>query len=92
MMRQAVPLLRSEAPIVGTGIEQRMAYDSRTQLQAEGEGVVEFVDASVIRIKYDRTEDEEFVSFDSAVKEYKLPKFRKTNQTTCAPSVRLVTV
>ena len=82
MMRQAVPLLRSEAPIVGTGIEQRMAYDSRTQLQAEGEGVVEFVDASVIRIKYDRTEDEEFVSFDSAVKEYKLPKFRKTNQST----------
>ena len=82
MMRQAVPLLRSEAPIVGTGIEQRMAYDSRTQLQAEGEGVVEFVDASVIRIRYDRTEDEEFVSFDSAVKEYKLPKFRKTNQST----------
>ena len=67
---------------MGTGIEQRMAYDSRTQLQAEGEGVVEFVDASVIRIKYDRTEDEEFVSFDSAVKEYKLPKFRKTNQST----------
>ena len=82
MMRQAVPLLRSEAPIVGTGIEQRMAYDSRTQLQAEGDGVVEFVDASVIRIRYDRTEDEEFVSFDSAVKEYKLPKFRKTNQST----------
>ena len=80
MMRQAVPLLRSEAPIVGTGIEQRMA--SRTQLQAEGDGVVEFVDASVIRIRYDRTEDEEFVSFDSAVKEYKLPKFRKTNQST----------
>ena len=82
MMRQAVPLLRSDAPIVGTGIEQRMAYDSRTQLQAEGDGVVEFVDASVIRIRYDRTEDEEFVSFDSAVKEYKLPKFRKTNQST----------
>ena len=82
MMRQAVPLLRSEAPIVGTGIEAQLAYDSRTQIQAEGAGVIEYVDASVIRIRYDRTEDEEFVSFDSPVKEYKLPKFRKTNQST----------
>ncbi len=82
MMRQAVPLLRSEAPIVGTGIEAQLAYDSRTQIQAEGAGVIEYVDANVIRIKYDRTEEEEFVSFDSAVKEYKLPKFRKTNQST----------
>ena len=82
MMRQAVPLLRSEAPIVGTGIEAQLAYDSRTQIQAEGAGVIEYVDADVIRIKYDRTEDEEFVSFESAVKEYKLPKFRKTNQST----------
>ncbi|MBR1883003.1 MAG: DNA-directed RNA polymerase subunit beta [Muribaculaceae bacterium] len=82
MMRQAVPLLRSEAPIVGTGIEERLAYDSRTQIQAEGSGVVEYVDADVIRIRYDRTEDEEFVSFDSPVKEYVLPKFRKTNQST----------
>ncbi len=82
MMRQAVPLLRSEAPIVGTGIEQRLAYDSRTQIQAEGEGVVEYVDADVIRIRYDQTEDEAFVSFDEPVVEYHLPKFRKTNQNT----------
>jgi DNA-directed RNA polymerase subunit beta len=82
MMRQAVPLLRSEAPIVGTGIEQRLAYDSRTQIQAEGAGVVEFVDADVIRIRYDRTEEEQFVSFDEPVVEYHLPKFRKTNQST----------
>ena len=82
MMRQAVPLLRTEAPIVGTGIESQLAYDSRTQIQAEGAGVIEYVDASVIRIRYDRTEDEEFVSFESPVKEYKLPKFRKTNQST----------
>ncbi len=82
MMRQAVPLLRSEAPIVGTGIEGQLIKDSRTQIMAEGSGVVEFVDATVIRIKYDRTEDEEFVSFESAVKEYKLPKFRRTNQST----------
>ena len=82
MMRQAVPLLRSEAPIVGTGIEAQLIRDSRTQIMAEGSGVVEFVDARVIRIRYDRTADEEFVSFDSAVKEYKLPKFRRTNQST----------
>ena len=82
MMRQAVPLLRSEAPIVGTGIEEQLAYDSRTQIQAEGPGVVEYVDADIIRIRYDRTEDEEFVSFEDAVKVYKLPKFRKTNQST----------
>ncbi len=82
MMRQAVPLLRSEAPIVGTGIEEQLAYDSRSQIQAEGAGLIEYVDADVIRIRYDRTEDEEFVSFDSAVKEYRLPKFRKTNQST----------
>ena len=80
MMRQAVPLLRSEAPIVGTGIEAQLAYDSRTQIQAEGAGVVEYVDADVIRVRYDRTADEEFVSFEDAVKEYRLPKFRKTNQ------------
>ena len=82
MMRQAVPLLRNEAPIVGTGIEERLAYDSRTQIQAEGPGVVEYVDADVIRIRYDRSEDEQFVSFDEPVKEYHLPKFRKTNQST----------
>lgn len=82
MMRQAVPLLRPEAPIVGTGIEGRMIRDSRTQVMAEGDGVVEFVDASVIRINYDRTEDEDFVSFVDSVKEYKLPKFFRTNQDT----------
>ena len=82
MMRQAVPLLRSEAPIVGTGLEGQLIRDSRTQIMAEGEGVIEFVDATVIRIRYDRTEDEEFVAFEDAVKEYRLPKFRKTNQST----------
>ncbi|MDE6276516.1 MAG: DNA-directed RNA polymerase subunit beta [Muribaculaceae bacterium] len=82
MMRQAVPLMRSEAPIVGTGIEAQLARDSRTQIAAEGDGVIEFVDATVIRIRYDRTEEEEFVAFEPAVKEYRLPKFRKTNQST----------
>ena len=80
MMRQAVPLIRSEAPIVGTGIEKQVCIDSRTMVTAEGDGVVEYVDATTIRIKYDRTADEEFVSFDSATKEYEIPKFRRTNQ------------
>ena len=80
MMRQAVPLLRTEAPIVGTGIEKQVCEDSRTMITAEGNGVVEYVDATTIRILYDRTEEEEFVSFEPAVKEYKLPKFRRTNQ------------
>ena len=82
MMRQAVPLLRSEAPIVGTGIEGQLIRDSRTQIMAEGDGVVEYVDATLIKIKYDRTEDEEFVAFEPSVKEYKIPKFRRTNQST----------
>ena len=82
MMRQAVPLVRPEAPIVGTGIEGQLIEDSRTQLVAEGAGTVTYVDADCIRICYDRTEEEEFVSFDSADKEYKLPKFQKTNQNT----------
>lgn len=82
MMRQAVPLLRSEAPIVGTGIEGQLIKDSRTQITAEGSGVIEYVDARVIRINYDRTDDEEFVEFESSVKEYKIPKFRRTNQGT----------
>jgi len=92
MMRQAVPLLRCEAPIVGTGIEGQLIRDSRTQVTAEGEGIVEYVDANCIKIRYDRSEDEEFVSFDSAVKEYKLPKFQKTNQNTTIdlrPTVRV---
>ncbi len=82
MMRQAVPLLRPEAPIVGTGIERQLIADSRTQIMAEGDGVVEFVDASVIRIRYDRSEEEAFVNFEDSVKEYPLPKFLKTNQDT----------
>ena len=80
MMRQAVPLMRTEAPIVGTGIERQLCEDSRTMITAEGNGVVEYVDATTIRILYDRTEDEEFVSFEPALKEYRIPKFRRTNQ------------
>ena len=80
MMRQAVPLIHSEAPIVGTGIEKQVCEDSRTMITAEGDGVIEFVDATTIRILYDRTEDEEFVSFEPAEKVYDIPKFRRTNQ------------
>ena len=82
MMRQAVPLLRPEAPIVGTGIEKQMIHDSRTQVMAEGNGTVEFVDAKTIVIKYDRTEAEEFVNFVGSTKTYNLPKFQRTNQDT----------
>ena len=82
MMRQAVPLIRSEAPIVGTGLEGQLIRDSRTQLMAEGDGTVEFVDATAIRINYDRTEEESFVSFDDSIKAYRIPKFQKTNQST----------
>ena len=80
MMRQAVPLIRSEAPIVGTGIERQVCENSRTMITAEGTGVIEYVDAERIIVAYDRTEDEEFVSFESNVKEYLIPKFRRTNQ------------
>ena len=80
MMRQAVPLLRTEAPIVGTGIERQVCENSRTQITAEGDGTIEYVDATTIRILYDRTEDEDFVSFEPALKEYDIPKFRRTNQ------------
>lgn len=82
MMRQAVPLLRPEAPIVGTGIEKQMIHDSRTQIMAEGNGTIEFVDAKTIVIKYDRTEAEEFVNFVGSTKTYNLPKFQRTNQDT----------
>ncbi|WP_223033845.1 DNA-directed RNA polymerase subunit beta [Hanstruepera marina] len=82
MMRQAVPLLRPQAPIVGTGLERQVASDSRVLINAEGSGVVEYVDANEIVIKYDRTEDEAKVSFDSDTKTYPLVKFRKTNQGT----------
>ena len=80
MMRQAVPLLHNEAPIVGTGIEKQVCEDSRTMITAEGEGVIDYVDATTIRVLYDRTDDEEFVSFEPALKEYRIPKFRRTNQ------------
>lgn len=80
MMRQAVPLLHNDAPIVGTGLEKQVCKDSRTMITAEGDGVIEYVDATTIRILYDRTEDEEFVSFEPALKEYRIPKFRRTNQ------------
>ena len=83
MMRQAVPLLKPEAPIVGTGVEEGVVTDSRLQINAEGDGVIEFVDANEIVIRYDRTEEQEFVSFEDNIKRYKLPKFRKTNQNTC---------
>ena len=83
MMRQAVPLLRPESPIVGTGLERRVAKDSRILINAEGAGVVEYVDANKITIKYDRTEEERMVSFDSDEVSYNLIKFRKTNQGTC---------
>ena len=82
MMRQAVPLVRTEAPIVGTGIEGQVARDSRTQIIAEGNGEIIYVDSSSIKIKYDRSFDEEFVSFDDDIKEYIVPKWRKTNQST----------
>ena len=80
MMRQAVPLLHNDAPIVGTGLEKQVCEDSRTMITAEGEGVIEYVDATTIRILYDRSEDDEFVSFEPALKEYRIPKFRRTNQ------------
>ncbi|AXP81775.1 DNA-directed RNA polymerase subunit beta [Mariniflexile rhizosphaerae] len=82
MMRQAVPLLLPQAPIVGTGLERQVASDSRVLINAEGNGVVLYVDANEIKIKYDRTEDEAKVSFDSDIKTYQLIKFRKTNQGT----------
>jgi DNA-directed RNA polymerase subunit beta len=83
MQRQAVPLLRPEAPIVGTGLEPLVARDSRVLINAEGEGVVEYVDANEIVIRYKRTDEERLVSFDEDVKRYQLTKFRKTNQSTC---------
>ncbi|RZN79084.1 MAG: DNA-directed RNA polymerase subunit beta [Winogradskyella sp.] len=82
MMRQAVPLLRPQAPIVGTGLERQVASDSRVLINAEGAGTVEYVDAEKITIKYERTKEEGMVSFDSDTKTYPLVKFRKTNQGT----------
>ena len=82
MMRQAVPLLRPEAPIVGTGLEARSAIDSRVLVVAEDNGVVEYVDADEIHIRYDKTEEERFVSFDPEIVVYRVAKFQKTNQGT----------
>jgi len=90
MMRQAVPLLKTDSPIVGTGIEARVARDSRNLILAEGEGVVEYVDANKIVIKYSRSEHEKFVSFKGDSKTYHLPKFKKTNQGTCINLTPLV--
>ena len=83
MMRQAVPLLRPEAPIVGTGLEKQVASDSRVLINAENDGVVEYVDANKITIKYDFSDIDNLISFDGDTKSYNLIKFRKTNQGTC---------
>jgi DNA-directed RNA polymerase subunit beta len=83
MMRQAVPLLRPESPIVGTGLEKQVASDSRVLINAENDGVVEYVDANRIEIRYDFSETDELISFDGNLKSYNLIKFRKTNQGTC---------
>ena len=82
MMRQAVPLLKPESPIVGTGLEERVCLDSRTQFIAERKGEVTYVDANEIRIRYEQTEDEKFVSFSPEETVYKLPIYRRTNQST----------
>ncbi len=83
MQRQAVPLVKPSSPVVGTGLEGKVARDSRMLINAEGDGVVEYVDANEVIIKYDRTEEEELVSFEDAKKRYSLIKFRRTNQGTC---------
>jgi DNA-directed RNA polymerase subunit beta len=83
MQRQAVPLLKPHSPIVGTGIEELVARDSRVLVNAEGDGVVEYVDANEIVIRYDWNDEDKLVSFDSEVKRYSLTKYAKTNQSTC---------
>jgi DNA-directed RNA polymerase subunit beta len=83
MMRQAVPLMRPESPIVGTGLEQNIAKDARINIVAEGPGSIEYVDADKIVVRYDMTEEERYVSFDAETKTYNLPKYKKTNQGTC---------
>ncbi|MGL4347110.1 MAG: DNA-directed RNA polymerase subunit beta [Chitinophagaceae bacterium] len=83
MQRQAVPLVNPQAPIVGTGIEERAARDARIQLHAEGKGIVEYVDAREIHVKYERTDEQKIVSFEDDVKKYNITKFTRTNQETC---------
>lgn len=90
MQRQAVPLMRPEAPIVGTGLEERLAIDSRALITAEGDGVVEYVDARRIVIRYDLTDEQRLVNFDTEVKTYNLIKFRRTNQDTCINHMPIV--
>jgi DNA-directed RNA polymerase subunit beta len=90
MMRQAVPLVRPEAPIVGTGLEAQVIRDSRILIVAEGDGVVEFVDSNEIVIRYSRTDEEKFVSFDDDVMRYTLPKYHKTNQNTTINLIPIV--
>ena len=90
MMRQAVPLINPEAPIVGTGLEAKVISDSRILFAAEGDGVVEFVDSNEIVVRYTRTDEEKFVSFDDDIKRYILPKYRKTNQNTCINLIPVV--
>ena len=90
MMRQAVPLLKPESPIVGTGLEERVCIDSRTQFIAERKGEVTYVDANEIRIKYARTDDENFVSFSPEETVYKLPIYRRTNQSTTVTLIPIV--
>jgi len=92
MMRQAVPLLRTDAPIVGTGLEPHVAKDSRTMINAEGDGVVTYVDSEKVTIKYTQTNEEKIVSFDNDTKEYLLTKFQKTNQRTCINNQPIVRV
>jgi len=92
MQRQAVPLIKPSAPIVGTGLEKKAALDSRVLIIAEGDGEVVYVDSKVIKIKYNRTFDEEIVNFDDGIVTYHLPKFQRTNQSTCVnltPIVRI---
>ncbi len=90
MQRQAVPLMRPEAPIVGTGLEERVAIDSRALITAEGDGTVEYVDARKIVIRYDLTDEQRLVNFDTEVKTYNLIKFRRTNQDTCINHMPIV--
>jgi DNA-directed RNA polymerase subunit beta len=90
MMRQAVPLINPEAPIVGTGLEAQVISDSRILYVAEGDGVVEFVDSNEIVVRYTRTDEEKFVSFDDDIRRYTLPKYKKTNQNTCINLIPVV--
>ena len=90
MMRQAVPLLRTDAPIVGTGLEPHVAKDSRTMINAEGDGIVKYVDSDKITIEYTQDQTEQLVSFDESTKDYYLTKFQKTNQRTCINNMPIV--